>query len=107
MNFQENRSNRSSDTDENALCSPSKVPLIIDRLQPNVHCSACMEIARCSVAGKSFQWKMRYRITATLFANKVPLITVPSPQNFLCSTVCAAFQQNHAIEAKIKKTPWP
>jgi hypothetical protein len=90
--IQENHSNGSSDMHENALCSPSKVPLITDRLQPNVHCSTCVEIARCSVAGKSLQWKLRYRRTATLFTNKVLLITVPSPQNFLCSTVCTAFQ---------------
>jgi hypothetical protein len=31
MNFQENPWNESADTDEKALCSPSKVPVIIDR----------------------------------------------------------------------------
>jgi len=61
MNFQENRSNGSSDTCENAFYSLSKVPLIIDRSQPNLHCSARVDIARCSVAGNSLQWKLRYR----------------------------------------------
>ena len=80
MNFQENHSNGSSDTWK-CTCSPSKVPSTTDQSQTKSHCSACVEIARCSVAGISLQWRQ----TATLFTNKVPLNTNPSPQNFLCS----------------------
>ena len=79
MNFQKNRSNGSSGTCENAFCSPSKVSLIIGRSQTSIRCSACVDIARCSVSGKSLQRKLRYRRIFTLFSIKVPLITDQSP----------------------------
>ena len=37
INFQEHPSNGSRDTDDEAQGSSSKVPLIIDRSQPNLH----------------------------------------------------------------------
>jgi len=37
MEFQEIPSNGSGDTSEKIHCSPSKVPLIIDRSQPQFH----------------------------------------------------------------------
>jgi hypothetical protein len=38
-----------------------KMPFVIDGSEPKLNfCSACVEIARDEVSGKSLQWKPRY-----------------------------------------------
>jgi len=50
MNFQENPSIRRRDAKEKTLCSPSNVPFVTGRAQPNQRaCSVCRESARLKV----------------------------------------------------------
>jgi len=97
-NFQENHTNGSPDRYENELCSPSKVPLIIGRSQPNLHCGVCVDIARCSVSGKSLQWRLKYRRIAFVFPQFSALNHWLTVNNFLCMKCLRARCERHFIK---------
>jgi hypothetical protein len=67
VTVQENPSKWSRDAAEGVLAPPSKVFLILNQTQPNLHrFSAWMEIARYEVSAKSLQWQPRYNRKGTL-----------------------------------------
>jgi len=76
MKVQENSSDGRGDAAEKLFCSPSKVPFIINWLQPNWHhLQSIKVIVTYEVPEKSIQPKPRYSRRVLSTTRKVLLIT--------------------------------